>query len=154
MMKPELAMEPNVTIHQLADDCLDSSEFYANPTKDWEREVGMRMTKADNTWQCVECPYSSKNRTSVVSHIQGKHLEGFGGYVCKICGGNSGTYCGFEKHMSRQHSFSLAKRNILTPSNKSINLNLEPNVTFGELEPNSSFGQFQSGSGLPFGVLP
>merc|ERR1712181_72437 len=33
------------------------------------------MTKADNIWQCLECPYMSKNRVSVVSHVQGKHLE-------------------------------------------------------------------------------
>ena len=150
---PGMQMEPAVTIHDLAEDCLDSSEFYANPQKDWEKEVQVRMTKADNTWQCLECPYMSKNRTSVVSHVQGKHLEGFGGYVCKICGGNSGTYCGFEKHMSRQHSFSLAKRNILTtPAKSIINMSLEPNVTFIE-EPHSSFGQLQFAR-ESFGVSP
>jgi len=149
------AIEPNVTIHQLTEDCADPSDYYANPIKDWEKEVQVRMTKADNIWQCLECPYMSKNKTSVVSHIQGKHLEGFGGYVCKICGGNSGTYCGFEKHMSRQHSFSLARRNVLGTStaNKSITMSLEPNVTFGE-EPNASFGQFQPPTSLGFGVSP
>lgn len=152
LVKSEMALEPSVTIAQLADDCLDSAEFYANPSKDWEREVSIRMTKGDNIWQCLECPYMSKNRTSVVSHVQGKHLEGFGGYVCKICGSNSGTYCGFEKHMSRQHSFSLAKRNILTPSTKSVNVNLEPNVSF--LEPNVNFAEFSAGMSTQFGVSP
>jgi len=129
--KGEAVMEPAISIQQLAEDCLDSTEFYANPIKDWEREVAIRMTKGDNIWQCLECPYMSKNRTSVVSHIQGKHLEGFGGYVCKMCGSNSGTYCGFEKHMSRQHSFSLARGNILTQTSKSVNISLEPNTTYG-----------------------
>jgi hypothetical protein len=144
-IKAEMQLEPNVTIHQLADDCLDSKDFYANPIKDWEREVTVRMTKIENIWTCLECPYQSKNKTSVVSHIQGKHLEGFGGYVCKICGSNSGTYCGFEKHMSRQHNFSLARRNVLTSVAKSINLGLEPNVTFAE-DTNVNFGQFSANS--------
>jgi len=92
---------------------MDCSDCYANPDQDWQREVAVRMTKDNNVWHCVECSYMSKNKTSVVSHVQGKHLKDFGGYVCKICGSNSGTYCGFEKHMARQHSFSLAKKNIL-----------------------------------------
>jgi len=92
---------------------MDAFDCYADNTKDWDREVSIRMVKQDNVYLCEECPYSSKNKTSVVSHIQGKHLEDFCGYLCRMCGSNSGTYCGFEKHMSRQHSFSLAKKNIL-----------------------------------------
>ena len=92
---------------------MDAFDCYADNSKDWDREVSIRMVKQDNVYLCEECPYSSKNKTSVVSHIQGKHLEDFCGYLCRMCGSNSGTYCGFEKHMSRQHSFSLAKKNIL-----------------------------------------
>jgi len=158
-VKPEkgemvMSMEPSVTIHTaITEDGNDGKDFYANANKDWEREVQLRMTKADNIWQCLECPYMSKNRVSVVSHIQGKHLEDFGGYLCKLCGSNSGTYCGFEKHMSRQHQYSVARRTVLgsASASKSINLSLEPNVTFVE-EPDVSFGQFgREGS---FGVSP
>jgi len=158
-VKPEkgemvMSMEPSVTIHTaITEDGNDGKDFYANANKDWEREVQLRMTKADNIWQCLECPYMSKNRVSVVSHIQGKHLEDFGGYLCKLCGSNSGTYCGFEKHMSRQHQYSVARRTVLgsASASKSINLSLEPNVTFVE-EPDVSFSQFgREGS---FGVSP
>ena len=112
-------LEPAIQIHPGAGDelnhlSMDAFDCYADTSKDWDREVSIRMVKQDNIYLCEECPYSSKNKTSVVSHIQGKHLEDFCGYLCKMCGSNSGTYCGFEKHMSRQHSFSLAKKNILS----------------------------------------
>merc|ERR1719237_1985714 len=129
-VKPEkgemvMSMEPSVTIHTaITEDGNDGKDFYANANKDWEREVQLRMTKADNIWQCLECPYMSKNRVSVVSHIQGKHLEDFGGYLCKLCGSNSGTYCGFEKHMSRQHQYSVARRTVLGSASASKSINL------------------------------
>jgi len=151
-----MTMEPSVTIHTAtAEDGNDGKDFYANANKDWEREVQLRMTKADNIWQCLECPYMSKNRVSVVSHIQGKHLDDFCGYLCKLCGTNSGTYCGFEKHMSRQHSYSVARRTVLGSASapKSISLSLEPNVSFID-EANASFGQLRAGRDGPFGVLP
>jgi len=111
-------MEPAMHLHPGGDHLghlsMDAFDCYADSSKDWDREVSIRMVKQDNIYLCEECPYNSKNKTSVVSHIQGKHLEDFCGYLCKMCGSNSGTYCGFEKHMSRQHSFSLAKKNILS----------------------------------------
>ena len=93
---------------------LEPFDCYADNSKDWDREVSLRMVKQDNIYTCEECSYSSKNKTSVISHIQGKHLDDFCGYLCKVCGTSSGTYCGLEKHMSRQHSYSLAKKNILS----------------------------------------
>merc|ERR1719220_348400 len=160
-VKPEkeeviMTMEPSVTIHTaISEDGNDGKDFYANANMDWEREVQLRMTKADNIWQCLECPYMSKNRVSVVSHIEHSHLEDFCGYLCKLCGTNSGTYCGFEKHMSRQHSYSVARRTVLGSASapKSISLSLEPNVSFID-EANASFGQLRTGRDGPFGVLP
>ena len=92
-------------------DSMDSTDCFADPTQDWDSVVASRMLKKDNFWQCLECSYMARNKTSVISHVQGKHLEEFAGYICKLCGGKSGTYCGFEKHMSRQHKFSLARKN-------------------------------------------
>eukprot|EP00092_Neocalanus_flemingeri_P012017 GFUD01012954.1.p1 GENE.GFUD01012954.1~~GFUD01012954.1.p1 ORF type:complete len:406 (-),score=106.77 GFUD01012954.1:124-1341(-) len=121
-----IQMEPIVTIHHhpgeplvkeedlgLNPFSMDSTDCFADPTQDWDTVVANRMLKKENIWQCLECSYMARNKTSVISHVQGKHLEDFGGYVCKLCGGKSGTYCGFEKHMSRQHKFSLARKNIL-----------------------------------------
>jgi len=116
-------LEPAIQIHP-GDLSMDAFDCYADTSKDWDREVSIRMVKQDNIYLCEECPYTSKNKTSVVSHIQGKHLEDFCGYMCKMCGSNSGTYCGFEKHMSRQHSFSLAKKNILSKAS------FNPSVTY------------------------
>jgi len=88
---------------------LDSSNCFADQSEDWDALAASKMAKADNMWQCLECSYLSRNKTSVISHVQGKHMESFRGYICKICGGNSGTYCGFEKHMLRQHKYSIAR---------------------------------------------
>jgi len=122
-----MQMEPIVTIHHHPEEetsvkeeeaglvpfSLESADCFADPTQDWDSVVANRMSKKENIWSCLECSYMARNKTSVISHVQGKHLEDFGGYVCKLCGGKSGTYCGFEKHMSRQHKFSLARKNIL-----------------------------------------
>ena len=64
---------------------MDSSDCFADPTQDWDSVVANRMLKKDNIWQCLECSYMARNKTSVISHVQGKHLEEFGGYICKIC---------------------------------------------------------------------
>jgi hypothetical protein len=91
---------------------MDSMDYFADPTQDWDSVVASRMLKKDIFWQCLECPYMARNKTSVISHVQGKHLEEFAGYICKLFGGKSGTYCGFKKHMSRQHKFSLGIMSI------------------------------------------
>jgi len=103
--------EDDLGHNTIALDSMDSNDFFADPTTDWDAVVAAKITKKDNFWRCLECSYMARNKTSVVSHVQGKHLEGFGGYICRLCGGKSGTYCGFEKHMSRQHKFSLARKN-------------------------------------------
>jgi len=103
--------EEDILHNTLAMDSMDSTDCFADQTQDWDAVVASRMLKKDNIWRCLDCPYMARNKTSVISHVQGKHLEDFGGYICKICGGKSGTYCGFEKHMSRQHKFSLARKN-------------------------------------------
>jgi len=98
-------------VNSMAMDSMDSSDCFADPSRDWDSVVAEHMAKRDNIWQCKDCSYMARNKTSVISHVQGKHLEDFTGYVCRICGAKSGTYCGFEKHMSRQHKFSLARKN-------------------------------------------
>jgi len=103
--------EDDLGHNTIAMDSMDSTDCFADPTTDWDAVVAEKIAKKDNFWRCLECTYMARNKTSVVSHVQGKHLEGFGGYICRLCGGKSGTYCGFEKHMSRQHKFSLARKN-------------------------------------------
>ena len=88
--------------------CLKGEEkFYLDTTKDWDTEIRQRMTKdTEKMYQCLECDYSSKLKASMVSHVQGKHLDGFSGYLCKLCAFQSATLCGFQKHLSRQHGLS------------------------------------------------
>lgn len=123
----EVDLEPVVTIHHHAEDesfmdqSLDGSQIsgrfpvdytdcYADYSKDWYTIVNNKMKKSNNTWICCDCQYSSRNKTSLISHVEGKHIDDFPGYLCTICGTRSGTYCGFEKHMSRQHKYSLARK--------------------------------------------
>jgi len=84
-------------------------DCFADFTRDWEAEVSNKMSKKKNTWHCVDCGNENKKKTAMISHVQGKHLEEFAGYVCKLCGGKSGTYCGFEKHIYRKHKSCFAK---------------------------------------------
>jgi len=117
-------MEPIVTIHQNSEENgiekddpeLETfSDFtrdcFADSTRDWEAEVANKMYKKKNIWHCVDCGLENKKKTAMISHVQGKHLEEFAGYVCKLCGGKSGTYCGFEKHIYRKHKLCFAKKN-------------------------------------------
>ena len=130
--KKDADLEPVVTIHQdqdhQDDNSLDasfhsSSKFpvdytscYADYSQDWFTIVNEKMHKKDNIWLCSDCDYSSRNKTSLISHVEGKHVPEFPGYLCTICGGRSGTYCGFEKHMSRQHKYSLARKTSMNSS--------------------------------------
>ena len=136
----EVDLEPVVTIHHHAEDdsymdqSLDSSQIsgrfpvdytdcYADYSKDWYTIVNDKMKKSNNTWICCDCHYSSRNKTSLISHVEGKHIDDFPGYLCTICGTRSGTYCGFEKHMSRQHKYSLARKTSMN-----ANIHQEPGI--------------------------
>lgn len=88
-IKPEMQMEPAVTIHDLAEDCLDSMESTPTHRRTGEGGQVTRMTKADILGSALSVPTCPRTGPSVVSHVQGKHLEGFGGYVCKICVGTA-----------------------------------------------------------------
>merc|ERR1711971_275481 len=112
----EAELEPIVTIHQETEEetgTVDWDNCYADLTLDWNELVEEKMIKRENIWQCLVCDYTTRNRTSLVSHVQGKHIDNFPGYLCKICHGRSLTYCGFEKHMSRQHKYSLARKTTM-----------------------------------------
>ena len=112
----EEELEPIVTIHQQMEEehvDVDWDNCYADLTLDWNELVEEKMIKRENIWQCLNCDYTTRNRTSLVSHVQGKHIDNFPGYLCKICHGRSLTYCGFEKHMSRQHKYSLARKTTM-----------------------------------------
>ena len=124
LLEPEL--EPIVTIHHHAEEDniearvdmnsglpVDWDNCYADLSMDWNYLVEEKMSKRENIWHCVDCDYTTRNKTSLISHVQGKHIDSFPGYICKICGGRSGTYCGFEKHMSRQHKYSLARKTTM-----------------------------------------
>ena len=137
--KEEVELEPVVTIHHRPDTedteepglqarfPVDYTTCYADHAADWYTIVTSKMSKRDNVWICCDCEYSSRNKTSLISHVEGKHVQDFPGYLCTICGTRSGTYCGFEKHMSRQHKYSLARKT-------SMNANLhQDNVMLGML---------------------
>jgi len=123
----EPGLEPIVTIHHHPEDDnvearldmssaglpVDWDNCYADLSMDWNELVEEKMTKRENIWHCMDCDYTTRNKTSLISHVQGKHIDSFPGYICKICGGRSGTYCGFEKHMSRQHKYSLARKTTM-----------------------------------------
>ena len=132
-VKKDADLEPVITIHQdqehhQDDNSLDASfqsvgkfpedytSCYADYSQDWFTIVNVKMQKKDNIWLCCDCDYSSRNKTFLISHVEGKHVPDFPGYLCTICGGRSGTYCGFEKHMSRQHKYSLARKTSMNTS--------------------------------------
>ena len=139
--KKDADLEPVITIHQdhqdhhQDDNSLDASfqnsakfpvdytSCYADYSQDWFTIVNVKMQKKDNIWLCCDCDYSSRNKTSLISHVEGKHVPEFPGYLRTSCGGRSGTYCGFEKHMSRQHKYSLARKTSMASS-----LHQEPSV--------------------------
>jgi len=77
--------------------------------QDWDAAVSAMMVKKDTLYFCTECPFSSSKKPNTVSHIQAKHLPGFEGYKCSLCGSVCGTLRGFDTHLSRTHGTRLAK---------------------------------------------
>jgi len=85
--------------------------------KDVESLVCSKMSRVPGLpsvlWQCLECPYTSKNRHNVFDHIESKHVQ-HEGYLCQLCNKTCPTVSAFRKHKSRNHDpVKQYKYNIL-----------------------------------------
>ena len=78
-------------------------------SQDWDAAVSAMMVKKEGLYFCTECSFSSSKKPNTVSHIQAKHLPGFEGYKCSLCGNICGTLRGFDTHLNRLHGTRLAK---------------------------------------------
>jgi len=76
--------------------------------KDLESLINSKMTKicasgnSPSVWQCLECPYNSKNNHNVFEHVESKHIQ-HEGYFCQVCNKTCPTKSAFRMHNKRNH---------------------------------------------------
>jgi len=80
----------------------------ADGNKDIESLINSKMAKfpacgsTPSVWQCLECPYNSKNNHNVFEHVEAKHVKHHG-YFCVICNKTCPTKSAFRMHNKRNH---------------------------------------------------
>jgi len=80
--------------------------------RDLEMLINSKMTKltkvarlpgeSPNSWQCLECSYSSQMRCNVSAHIEAKHIQ-HEGYYCHLCNKTCPSKSAFRMHNKRNH---------------------------------------------------
>ena len=61
----------NITLLFLSDDVLNAS-------------IEQKMGKLEDLWQCLDCLWTTKNRTRLWEHIEAEHVQS-PGYTCQLC---------------------------------------------------------------------
>ena len=66
--------------------------------------IGEKIVKlGPNSFQCSECDFMSKLKSTVQNHIESKHIK-HGGTSCDICGKVCATRQACRMHKSREHN--------------------------------------------------
>ena len=58
---------------------------------------------ASNSFQCTDCDFSSKLKSTVANHVESKHIQ-HGGATCNVCGKVCATRQACRMHKSRDHN--------------------------------------------------
>ena len=61
-----------------------------------------KMSKTGELWQCLDCLWTTKNRTRLWEHIEAKHVQS-AGYTCQICLKFCPSKRGLINHKARNH---------------------------------------------------
>ena len=68
---------------------------------DWRIE-GMIMKRADGSWQCSECEYTSRVKTNIKMHVESRHVVS-SGFTCHICQLFCANRKSLRNHLDRKH---------------------------------------------------
>lgn len=61
-----------------------------------------KMSKNGDVWQCLDCLWTTKNRTRLWEHIEAKHVQS-PGYTCQLCYKFCPSKRGLINHKARNH---------------------------------------------------
>ena len=67
-----------------------------------EEMINAKMLKAEGSWVCTECDYTSKKNYNVYEHIESKHVKG-PEYMCEECNIVCPTRKALRCHIGRYH---------------------------------------------------
>ncbi|XP_023319945.1 protein tramtrack, beta isoform isoform X23 [Eurytemora carolleeae] len=73
----------------------------ADGNKALDEEIDSRIVRMEDegmAWTCIDCSYSSKNRTHVIEHVEGRHIENKAFYICEICSTVLRTRKSYRQH--------------------------------------------------------
>jgi len=75
----------------------------ADGNKEYVNEcIEEKMSKIGELWQCLDCLWTTKNRTRLWEHIEAKHVQS-AGYTCQICLKFCPSKRGLINHKARNH---------------------------------------------------
>ena len=67
-----------------------------------EADIARRMSKVGELWQCLDCLWTTKYKTTLWEHIEAKHVTS-AGYTCPICHKFCPSRNAWHLHKSRYH---------------------------------------------------
>ena len=67
-----------------------------------EEMINSKMLKAEGSWVCTVCDYTSKKNYNMYEHIESKHVKG-PGYMCEECNIVCPTRKALRCHIGRYH---------------------------------------------------
>jgi len=104
--------------------------------------LAQAFCKTNNTYQCLQCQYTSDQLTNIRNHVDAKHSSGENKYLCEECNSEYKTLNSMRAHKSRVHvkKRRLIELNQLT-SNQYTNRNQQLQKEILELE-QKTFSKF------------
>jgi len=76
--------------------------LFVEVAEDINFKIEQKMSKMDDVWQCMDCLWTTKNRTRLWEHIEAKHVQ-FLGYTCHLCFKFCPSKRGLINHKARNH---------------------------------------------------
>jgi transposase-like protein len=65
--------------------------------------LAQAFCKTNNTYQCLQCQYTSDQLTNIRNHVDAKHRSGDNKYLCEECNSEYKTLNSMRAHKSRVH---------------------------------------------------
>ena len=82
--------------------CLETWDIILILVTGHEEMINSKMWKGVGHWACTDCEFTSKNKSNVFEHIEGKHIQG-PGYICPECEKICPTKKALRHHLARHH---------------------------------------------------
>ena len=75
--------------------------------------LAQAFCKTNNSYQCLQCSYTSDQLTNIRNHVDAKHGSGKNKYICEECNSEYKTLNSMRAHKSRVH---VKKRRLVAQS--------------------------------------